>query len=59
VRQPDAERPLVVSRPGILEPTANGTLERSYAGNMVDAVYLDSFDITLVLHDDGILAKYK
>jgi len=59
VRQPDADRPLVVSRPGILEPTADGTLERSYAGNMVDAVYLDSFDITLVLHDDGILAKYE
>ena len=58
LQQPDSPRPLVVSRPGILRPTADGKLERSYTGNMVDAVYLDSFGITLVLHDDGILAKY-
>ncbi len=58
VRQPGAERPLVVSRPGILQPTADGDLERSYAGNMVDAVYLEYLDVSLVLHDRGILAKY-
>jgi hypothetical protein len=58
VRQPGSDRPLIVGPLGILQPTPNDALQRTYAAEMVDAVYLESLDVTLALHEHGILAKY-
>jgi hypothetical protein len=58
VEQPGDGPPLLVALYGIYEPQPDGTMDVQFTGDMMDAAYLESENITYAVHEEGVLAKF-